>query len=106
VDDIYDGKVIIATIRFDGLENQMEGKFRPGHFDGEIVTSFWDVILNNAYFGEKDFQQLQIAKKMVSKQPRSQRYWCAIYRESNGSAMTEHDWQIKAKEKTVLILKP
>jgi pantoate--beta-alanine ligase len=34
VEDIYEGKVLSQPFDFDGLENQMEGKFRPGHFDG------------------------------------------------------------------------
>jgi pantoate--beta-alanine ligase len=33
VEDIYEGKPT-SHFDFDGLENQMEGKFRPGHFDG------------------------------------------------------------------------
>jgi pantoate--beta-alanine ligase len=55
VDDIYDGKVLSQPFDFDGLENQMEGKFRPGHFDGvgTVVTSFLIVTPTNAYFGEK-----------------------------------------------------
>jgi pantoate--beta-alanine ligase len=62
VDDIYDGKVL-SQFDFDGLENQMEGKFRPGHFDGvgTVKTSFEIVTPTNALL-RKDFQQLQIVK--------------------------------------------
>ena len=70
VEDIYEGKTISQSFDFDGLENQMEGKHRPGHFDGvgTIVKRLFEIVNpTNAYFGEKDFQQLQIVKKMVEK---------------------------------------
>ncbi|HEX8577415.1 MAG TPA: pantoate--beta-alanine ligase, partial [Flavobacterium sp.] len=66
VDDIYNDGTISEDFDFDGLENQMEGKHRSGHFNGvgTVVKKLFEIVHpTNAYFGEKDFQQLQIIKK-------------------------------------------
>lgn len=103
VDDIYEGNTVSQHFDFDGLENQMEGAFRPGHFDGvgTIVKRLFEIIQpTNAYFGEKDFQQLQIVKKMVEKHKLPVNVvGCDIYRESNGLAMSSRNERLSAKEK-------
>ncbi|WP_339919414.1 pantoate--beta-alanine ligase [uncultured Flavobacterium sp.] len=104
VDDIYEGKVLSQAFDFDGLENQMEGKFRPGHFDGvgTIVKRLFEIVTpTNAYFGEKDFQQLQIVKKMVSKSKlKVNVIGCDIYRESNGLAMSSRNERLTEQERS------
>jgi pantoate--beta-alanine ligase len=104
VDDIYEGKVVSQLFDFDKLENQMEGKFRPGHFNGvgTIVKRLFEIVApTNAYFGEKDFQQLQIVKKMVAKNNIDVNViGCAIYRESNGLAMSSRNERLTARERT------
>ena len=103
VDDIYDGKPVSQSFDFDGLENQMEGKFRPGHFDGvgTIVKRLFEIVTpTHAYFGEKDFQQLQIVKKLVAKnQLPVTIVGCPIYREANQLAMSSRNERLSADER-------
>jgi pantoate--beta-alanine ligase len=103
IDDIYEGKPSSQFFDFDGLENQMEGKFRPGHFNGvgTIVKRLFEIVQpTNAYFGEKDFQQLQIVKKMVAKNKINVNVvGCPIYREPNQLAMSSRNELLSPKEK-------
>lgn len=103
VEDIYEGKPTSQSFDFDGLENQMEGKFRPGHFDGvgTIVKRLFEIVApTNAYFGEKDFQQLQIVKKMVAKNNLSVNViGCPIHRESNNLAMSSRNERLAPEER-------
>ncbi|PWA05225.1 pantoate--beta-alanine ligase [Flavobacterium psychrotolerans] len=103
VDDIYQGKTVSQHFDFDGLENQMEGQFRPGHFDGvgTIVKCLFEIVKpTNAYFGEKDFQQLQIIKKLVEKfKIPVNVVGCPIFREPNGLAMSSRNERLSEKEK-------
>ncbi|MET0946691.1 pantoate--beta-alanine ligase [Flavobacterium sp. LAR06] len=103
VEDIYEGKTISQDFDFDGLENQMEGKFRPGHFNGvgTIVKRLFEIVTpTNAYFGEKDFQQLQIVKKMVEKNHMPVNVvGCPIFREDNQLAMSSRNERLTAEER-------
>ena len=103
VEDIYGQNTVSVHFDFDGLENQMEGKFRPGHFDGvgTIVKKLFEIVKpKNAYFGEKDFQQLQIIKKMVAKlQIPVTVIGCPIFREANGLAMSSRNERLTPEER-------
>lgn len=103
VDDIYEGNTKSNHYDFDGLEHQMEGKFRPGHFDGvgTVVKRLFEIVNpTNAYFGEKDFQQLQIVKKLVEKENLPVNIiGCPIFREPNGLAMSSRNERLTSEEK-------
>lgn len=95
VSDIYQENASSSSFSFDGLENQMEGKHRLGHFDGvgTIVKKLFEIVNpTRAYFGEKDFQQLQIVKKLVEKEKMNvEIIGCPIFREANGLAMSSRN---------------
>ena len=103
VEEIYQKNVASTHFDFDGLENEMEGKFRKGHFDGvgTIVKAFFEIINpTRAYFGEKDFQQLQIIKKMVAKNNLPvEVIGCPIYREENGLAMSSRNERLSKTQR-------
>lgn len=103
VDDMYGGNTVSGHFSFDGLENQMEGKHRPGHFDGvgTIVKKLFEAVEpDNAYFGEKDFQQLQIVRKMTEKEGMGVKIiGCPIYREPNGLAMSSRNERLSNDER-------
>lgn len=98
VSDIYPEKTESQHYEFDGLENEMEGKSRPGHFDGVgtvVEELFRQVKPDSAYFGEKDFQQLAIIKKMVEKKKIPVKIkGVSIFRAENGLALSSRNQRL------------
>lgn len=94
-EEIYQEDIKSEKFDFDGLEHQMEGKFRPGHFDGvgTIIKKLFSIVRpDKAYFGEKDFQQLQIIKKLTEKEQLNvEIIACPITREESGLAMSSRN---------------
>jgi pantoate--beta-alanine ligase len=95
VQEIYPNNVAASPFDFEGLEHEMEGKFRQGHFNGvgTIVKTLFEIVQpHTAYFGQKDFQQLQIVKKMVQIQQLPVIIkGCKIHREKDGLAMSSRN---------------
>lgn len=101
--EVYGNNVSAEKYDFDNLDKVMEGQHRVGHFDGvaTIVKLLFDIVQpTNAYFGEKDFQQLQIIKNMVvQKELPINIIPCAIVREENGLAMSSRNVRLTEKHK-------
>ena len=93
--EVYEGDITSHNFSFDGLEHQMEGKYRKGHFNGvgTIVKKLFELVEpDKAFFGEKDYQQLQIIKKMVAKEGLNvEIIGCPTDREANGLARSSRN---------------
>lgn len=104
-DDVYGNNVNATDFNFDGLEDAMEGKYRIGHFNGvgTVVKRLFEIVKPDiAYFGEKDFQQLMIIKKLVEKYKLPvQVKGCGIYREKDGLAMSSRNIRLKPEHRKV-----
>ena len=102
-EEIYADNIQSQSFDFDGLEFQMEGKFRAGHFNGvgTIVERLFKVVKpHKAYFGEKDFQQIQIIRKMVQKRKLTvQIISCPIHREKDGLAMSSRNTRLTTAQR-------
>ena len=97
---------------FNGLDEVMEGKMRPGHFNGvvQVVSRLFDLVHpTRAYFGEKDFQQLAIIRHMVERSSLAgsfgdlQIIGCPIVRETSGLAMSSRNERLSEEEKTIAV---
>ena len=103
VEEIYAKNVLSRSYFFDGIEHQMEGRFRDGHFDGvaTIVQAFFEIVKpNRAYFGEKDYQQLQVVKKLAEKENLPVKViGCPIFRENDGLAMSSRNARLSENQR-------
>ena len=101
--EIYNNDIQSQSFDFDGLEFQMEGKFREGHFNGvgTIVERLFEIVKpGKAYFGEKDFQQIQIIRKMTGKRNLPVKIIaCPIHREKDGLAMSSRNVRLTKEQR-------
>jgi pantoate--beta-alanine ligase len=104
-EDIYDDNITSETFHFAGLEHEMEGAFRSGHFDGvgTIVKRLFEIVQPDfAFFGEKDYQQLQIVRKLVEQHSLPVKIvGCPIYRHSDGLAMSSRNERLSKEHREV-----
>ncbi|MFZ4582020.1 MAG: pantoate--beta-alanine ligase, partial [Paludibacter sp.] len=90
---------------FEGLDMVMEGKFRPGHFNGvvQIVSKLFTLVKpTKSYFGEKDFQQLSIIHLMTQTMGFDVEIVdCPIVREASGLAMSSRNERLTATQREI-----
>ena len=86
-----------------GLDKVMEGKLRPGHFNGvaQIVSKLFLMIRpHRAYFGQKDFQQLVVIHRLVEILDMNLTIVsCPIIRENDGLAMSSRNTRLSKEER-------
>ncbi len=103
VEDMYPGETKSKHYDFGGIENEMEGKARPGHFDGVgtvVEELFRQVQPDNAYFGDKDYQQLAVIRKLQQNLDLPLKiHGVPIYREPNGLAMSSRNERLSPEQR-------
>ena len=102
IKDIYPITESFVPMDLKGIDDVMEGKFRPGHFKGvvHVVHNFFQIIkANRAYFGQKDFQQLAIIRKMAAHFNFSTEIVsCETLREPSGLAMSSRNMRLNTSD--------
>ncbi len=90
---------------FGMIDKVMEGKFRPGHFNGvaQVVSRLFDIVKpDRAYFGQKDFQQLAVIRDMVRQLKLDiQIVPMPIVREASGLARSSRNERLTAEQRKV-----
>jgi pantoate--beta-alanine ligase len=111
VKEMYpDGDYSTLKDDFGTLDKVMEGISRPGHFAGMITIVnklFVAVKPRNAYFGQKDFQQLSIVRRFIEKHSIPINIIaCPIVRETDGLAMSSRNRLLNSEERRRAVLIP
>ena len=112
IDEIYPNSDLESRVDTDFgiLTSVMEAKYRPGHFDGviKVVKRLFEIIEpTNAYFGQKDYQQLAIVKALVKQNKFNINILgCDIVREKDGLAMSSRNINLTSDERSAASLIP
>lgn len=103
-DEVYpDG--FASKVSVAGVSEPMEGQFRPGHFDGvaTVVTKLFGMTqAGRAFFGEKDWQQLQVVRRLARDLNIPVRIiGCPTIREADGLAMSSRNVRLTPEERRI-----
>ena len=108
-DQVYpDG--FATTVRVTGISERLEGLHRPGHFDGVatvVAKLFGMTLADRAYFGEKDWQQLQVVRRMAADlNIPTEVVACPTIREADGLARSSRNMRLTAEARAVAAALP
>lgn len=103
--EIYSKANPVIQFGFGYLDEVMEGKYRPGHFNGvaTIVLKLFNIVdPDKAYFGQKDLQQFVVIKSLVDELDFNLQLRCMpIVREKDGLAMSSRNMRLKDESRKV-----
>jgi pantoate--beta-alanine ligase len=102
-EEMYGGSSLVK-FDFGHLDKVMEGRFRPGHFSGValVVSKLFNIVEpDNAYFGQKDWQQFTIIHQLVSELKFNLNlHVIPTHRESDGLAMSSRNLRLNPEERS------
>ena len=103
IDEMYEKGLNYNQYDFNGIDSELEGKYRKDHFNGvaTIVSKLFELFKpNQAFFGEKDFQQTQIIKRLIDlEKHKTKLIICPTVREKNGLAMSSRNSLLSKKNR-------
>ena len=107
VEEIYPDKNSLAHYSLGSLETVLEGKYRPGHFQGvcQVVDRLLSIIRpSTIYLGQKDYQQCMVLQKLIQlKNYNTQLIVCPTLRENSGLAMSSRNMRLSDSGKVAAI---
>ena len=99
-----------SSVRVTGISERLEGLHRPGHFDGVatvVAKLFGMTLADRAYFGEKDWQQLQVVRRMAADlNIPTEVVACPTIREADGLARSSRNMRLTAEARAVAAALP